>query len=267
MIGFIGFGEASYNIICGLLSESKKQIVVYDSDISKATQQYVRIEDREFIEVKESVEEIVHKADYIFIAIPGSVDEDLFCKILQIDAKGKTYIDLCTALPETKKMIGEQVRAAENFYIDVAVMGSVPKLKHKVPMLISGDYTEGFTDFISQYNMDVEYVSPNAGDASIIKLCRSIYMKGLAALSIEMLEVSDFYGVREQVMCSLEKSLDADRFMEYTKRLVEGTLLHCERRKKEVENSLLLIERANLSGEMTKATISTYDNLIRKKES
>lgn len=172
------------------------------------------------------------------------------------------FIDLCTAKPEDKHEISKIVEDTGNYYVDVAVMGSVPTLKHKVPMYISGSGCKLMCDILSPFGMDITCVGEKAGSASIIKLCRSIYMKGLAALSIELEEVCNHYGVKDEVYASLAKSMDNDNFMTYTPRLIKGTKLHCVRRLNEVKECLDLISATQTEGYMTEATRKLYETLI-----
>ena len=104
-------------------------------------------------------------------------------------------------------------------------------------------------------------VGEKAGDAMIVKLCRSIYMKGLAALTIEMTKVCEAYGVKEQVWASLAKSMDHDQFMIYTPRLIDGTIRNLERRINEVCECIDLIKSIEETGVMTEATLKLYKSL------
>lgn len=143
-------------------------------------------------------------------------------------------------------------------------MGSVPLLKHKVPMYVSGTGCELMVDALSSFDMDITIVGERAGCASIIKLCRSIYMKGIAALSIELEKVCEHYGVKDEVYASLAKSMDNDAFMIYTPRLIKGTIKHCTRRLNEVKECIELIESAEIEGYMTKATAKLYEEILKQ---
>ena len=51
---------------------------------------------------------------------------------------------------------------------------------------------------MAPYHMDITLAGEKAGSASAIKLVRSIFMKGIASLMIEMLEGAHAYGVAER---------------------------------------------------------------------
>ena len=83
---------------------------------------------------------------------------------------------------------------------------------------------------------------------------RSIYMKGIAGLMIEMLQAADAYDVTEEVVASISKSMDDIPFTSHLDRLVTGTALHCARRAAELKGSIAMLEEEDLSAEMTVAT-------------
>jgi len=262
-IGFVGFGEVTFHFINGFLSERETEICVYDTDYGKALQQKELVSKSKFVSVVSDINDLLLKCNNVFIAVPGNVDEVVFDEIIRKSNGGKLFIDLCTALPDKKLAIAEKCEANGDKYVDVAVMGAVPSLRHNVPMLVSGLGGSEFCQLFESYQMDITEVGRYAGDASIIKLCRSVYMKGLAALLIETKNICDAYGVTDEVFRSLAKSMNADLFEVYSSRLISGTYTHCKRRKTEVESSLGLIKSQKQDGYMTEATVKVYDNIIK----
>jgi 3-hydroxyisobutyrate dehydrogenase-like beta-hydroxyacid dehydrogenase len=264
-IGFVGFGEAAVNLMQGLIQEKACQIYAYDTDYIGAMQKKQKIDNRRITIVK-GITELLSKCTIIFVAVPGTVDEEVFSELLRYKVKGILFVDICTSKPEIKNQIATKVDDCGGMYVDVAVMGSVPKLKHKVPMKVSGSGAIIFQKEFSEAGMQIDVVGQKAGEASVIKLCRSIYMKGIAALLIETKNVSKAYGVEEQVFSSIADSMDADLFEVYSKRLIDGTYKHCKRRKAEVEESLEIVHSAGFDGFMTDGTIKTYNYLLKEIE-
>ena len=99
------------------------------------------------------------------------------------------------------------------------------------------------------------------GAASAIKLVRSIFMKGVASLMIEMLQAADAYGVTDEVIASVGKSMDKVAFASHLDWLVTGTAVHCSRRAAELKGSAAMQEEAGLSGEMTLAAKRCHEAL------
>lgn len=258
-LGFIGFGEAAINFASGITQQDPSiRMVVYDKFGISENAKHLGVD----ILIEKSPEDLLTKVETIIVAIPGSLDLEMFQMILSSYFKDKLVIDFCTAKPEHKLEISKIVDSVGGYYVDVAALGSFPALKHKVPMLISGKGSEKMMLTFSDFGLNLKVMSDKAGDAMVVKLCRSIYMKGLAALAIEMTEVSEAYGVKEQVWASLAESMDNDQFMVYTPRLINGTIRNLLRRTKEVEECIDLITKVGKNGTMTEATHRLYKSLI-----
>lgn len=261
-IGFIGFGEASSNIADGFLSaDSKVEIVAYDVDKERAHSYIKSLACPNRIELLLSLKELLDSTNIVFTAVPGQYDFSLYNDIVSSAIVDKLFIDLSTAKPDVKKEISVIIENKKAKYVDVAVLGSVPVKKHLVPMMLSGSGAIQMMELFNSFSMDMQMISEEAGKASLVKLCRSIYMKGLAALSIEMTEVADAYGVKDLVYDSLAKSMDNDEFKVYTPRLINGTKKHLVRRTAEVEECLEIINKTGGDGFMTRATLDTYNKL------
>lgn len=254
-LGFIGFGEAAINFASGIAQQDPSiRVAVYDKFGISETAKHLNVD----ILIANSPEDLLGKVETIIVAIPGSMDLEMFQAMYSAHFKDKLIIDFCTAKPEHKFEISKIVDSVGGFYVDVAALGSFPALKHKVPMLISGKGSEKMIRTFSGFGLNLKVMSDKAGDAMVVKLCRSIYMKGLAALAIEMTEVSEAYGVKDQVWASLAESMDNDQFMVYTPRLINGTIRNLLRRTKEVEECIDLINRVGKNGTMTEATHRFY---------
>lgn len=257
-LGFIGFGEAASNIALGISEKQPNiQFVAFDMIGVEATAKNLSLN----VDVAKSSEELLSKAETIIIAIPGSLDLKMFKALRTEQLKSKLIVDICTAKPVDKLEISKIVDTAGGYYVDAAAMGSFPSLKHQVPLLISGSGAKKMLDCFDGLGMNMKEVGTKAGDAMVVKLCRSIYMKGLAALAIEMTEVSEAYGVKDWVWSSLAESMDNDKFMVYTPRLITGTIKNLKRRTSEVEECIDLITSAGKTGFMTEATLKLYKSL------
>ena len=87
-------------------------------------------------------------------------------------------------------------------------------------------------------------------------------MKGIASLMIEMLQAADAYGVSDEVVASIAKSMDGTPFTSHLDRLVTGTALHCARRAAELKGSIAMLKEAGLTSEMSKAAKRKHEELI-----
>lgn len=127
-------------------------------------------------------------------------------RIKDVLCEGKIYADVSASTPAVKEKIWEAVRDTGVKFVDAAMLGSLPKDKHQVPITASGNGADTLKEMMTPYGMKITTAGEKAGAASAIKLVRSIYMKGIASLMIEMLQAADAYDVSEEVVSSIAKS-------------------------------------------------------------
>nr|WP_321501366.1 DUF1932 domain-containing protein [uncultured Dethiosulfovibrio sp.] len=262
-IGFIGFGEAAYNISIGLNGEGISEIRAYDAMADDETMgKLIRHRAQEAkVEMLKTAREIAEWADLVFVAVPSSFAMDVCDQIREALTPGKLYIDVSASTPSVKERIWDAIKDSGVFFVDAAMLGSLPKDKHEVPITASGNGAEKFHEMMTPYGMKITLAGEKAGAASAIKLVRSIFMKGIAALMIEMLQGADAYGVSDQVVSSISKSMDGTDFKSHLNRLVTGTAIHCHRRGAELKGSIAMLEESSINADMTEATKHRLENM------
>lgn len=255
-VGFIGYGEAAYNISLGLGGEGLTGIRANDAMMDHEVmgkQVHSRAEEAG-VTLIASAKEVAQWADIIFAAVPSSFTMDVCEEIKDCLGPDKLYVDVSASTPATKEAIWEAIKDTGVLFADAAMLGSLPKDKHKVPITASGNGAAKFQELMTPYGMKITLAGEKAGSASAIKLVRSIFMKGIASLMIEMLQAADAYGVSDEVVASVSKSMDNIPFTSHLDRLVTGSALHCVRRAAELKGSIAMLSEAELSPEMTVAT-------------
>lgn len=266
-VGFIGFGEAAYNIALGFYQEGLTGICAYDAmmhDTVMGPQVTARAKEAH-VTLFESATEIAEWADIIFAAVPSSFTLDVCKEIKDCFTADKLYVDVSASTPKVKEEIWSLIKDSGVQFVDAAMMGSLPKDKQRVPITASGNGVKKLMDTLVPYGMCITPVGDTPGAASAIKLIRSIFMKGIAALMIETVEAAEAYGVDKEVIGSLSKSWDGTPFEAHLHRLISGTAVHCIRRAAELKGSLQLLEDKGIATDMTHATKARTEALGKYK--
>lgn len=259
-VGFIGFGEAASCIAEGLLGEGLKKIVAFDI-LSRDTEKGALVRERAGrlgVELLGSEEDVVFTADLIFAAVPSTCTVDICRQAVASFHPGQLYVDVSASTPKAKQEIWEMLKDTGVLFVDAAMLGALGVLRHKVPILACGNGAETFQKAMAPYGMNITCLAGQAGDASAIKLMRSIYTKGIAAVMIEMLQAAHVYGVEDAVLSSLSKSLDGVPFASLVNRYVEGAVIHARRRAGELNGSLQMLEEAGVEAGVTRAAVEKY---------
>jgi 3-hydroxyisobutyrate dehydrogenase-like beta-hydroxyacid dehydrogenase len=170
---------------------------------------------------------------------------------------GTVYADLNTALPELKRELAALAAGAGVRFADVALLGPISVRGLRTPALASGAGAQAFADALGPLGMPVEVVSDSAGDAATLKLLRSVFMKGLAAASIESLAAAEAAGhadwLRGEIAAVIgEPLLD---------RLLDGSRRHATRRVDEMEAARDLLVELGIEPRIASASASLLADL------
>lgn len=262
-IGFIGYGEAAFNISLGLGREGISGIRATDAMMHHEVmgkQVHSRAQEAG-VTLVDTNQEIAQWADVVFAAVPSSFTMDVCNDVKECLRPGQVYVDVSASTPTVKEAIWEAIKDTGVLFADAAMLGSLPKDKHQVPITASGNGAAKFYELMTPYGMKITLAGEKAGSASAIKLVRSIFMKGIAALMIDTMQAADAYGVSSEIVASLSKSLDGIPFTSHLDRIVTGTALHCTRRAAELKGSVAMQEEAGLNPEMTLASKHGHEAL------
>jgi 3-hydroxyisobutyrate dehydrogenase-like beta-hydroxyacid dehydrogenase len=265
-LGFIGFGEVGYEMSSGFLEEGLSGIVAYDPLIYDATfaplvQERARLAK---VQLLESHAAVALHAEVIIAAVPGSEALTAARQTAPALGDGRIYADVSTSSPTAKKAIARTVEGRGTPMIDCALMGILSLKRHQVPTLISGTGSDRFREVMEPYGMSLEKVSEVAGDAIAVKLVRSIYMKGLTSLAVEMLQASSILGITPLVLKSISNSLDGKPFEEMMDFLVTASGIHAERQTHEMEDVIAMLDELGVPSAMTQGTKARLEWLGRK---
>ncbi len=266
-LGFIGFGEVGFEVARGLKGEGLDGIVAYDvlqNDAARGALVKERAETAS-VALLESQKAVLDNVDIVFVAVPGTFALDTAKQLKPHLRTGLLYVDVSAASPEIKRNIAEEIAETGALMVDGAMLGSLPLYKHQVPMLISGNGCDLLIDLMKDYHMKLDKISDVPGEATGIKFVRSIFMKGLPALFVEVLEAAALMKVDNLVLESLASTMDACPFEETFNRLVTGSAIHAERRAHEMESVIEMLESIDVKPTMSKATADRLAWLASKK--
>ena len=266
-LGFIGFGEVSYEISKGLKKEGLSGIIAFDPMLDDPKYGKLIAERAKEADVclLAKPTEVVAQADVIVAAVPGSKAlSAALGSIAKLDSS-KIYVDVSTCSPNTKKKIAEAVESKGASFVDGALMGALTLHQHKVPTIVSGCGSDKFLQFMKPYHMALSKISETPGDAIAVKLIRSIYMKGLATLSVEMLEAASTLKVESLVLKSVGDSINAATFEEMMNFLVTASAIHAERQAHEMSDVMEMLVEIGVDPTMTEATKKRLEWLKSKR--
>jgi 3-hydroxyisobutyrate dehydrogenase-like beta-hydroxyacid dehydrogenase len=102
--------------------------------------------------------------------------------------------------------------------------------------------------------MNITLMDAPAGSASASKMFRSIFMKGIVTLLIEMLVAGHKYGVEDDVLGSVIETLTDGSLKETINNLVARGVIHSARREHEMDEVIATLDLLQVDATMSQAT-------------
>lgn len=168
---------------------------------------------------------------------------------------GALWCDMNSVAPHTKRAAAQAVTAAGARYVDVAVMAPVDK-GLAVPLLVSGPDAAAAQDALAALGFtSIRVVGDEVGRASAIKLCRSVMVKGLEALTAEMVLAASQAGVLDEVLASLDASEKQVSWFERADYNLDRMLIHGRRRSAEMAEACAMLADLGVAPMMSEQTV------------
>ena len=247
-IGFMGFGEVG-RAFCDSLAGAGISFAAYDlllDDKERAEPMRAAMRRRN-VAIAETPAGL-RETDWIISAV--TADQSLIAarSVLPHLVQGQVVIDLNSVSPGRKRETAGEVTAAGAVYLDMAVMAPVHPRGHKTPVLLAGEQAEALAKEMASLGFEGRVVGDKPGAATAIKMVRSVFVKGLEAITVEALLAAEASGCFEEILASLSSSypgLDLPKTAPYQ---FERTLRHGARRAAEMRESAATLDALGLRG-------------------
>jgi 3-hydroxyisobutyrate dehydrogenase-like beta-hydroxyacid dehydrogenase len=178
---------------------------------------------------------------------------------------GQVFMDINSVAPATKQAASAAIEAGGGVYVDAAVMAPVPPQRLQTPILLGGQQAEALAQWLAPLGFNVQVVADRIGVASAIKMCRSVMIKGLEALTTECLATARQYGAEARVLASLHKSFPG---MGWDARqphyLISRVAEHGRRRAEEMEEVAKTVADVGVAPHMSQAIVRTQRGLVER---
>jgi len=256
VIGFIGLGEAAFHIARGLHGAGMQGIVAYDKfwDTAPHAELIGQRAGQAGVRLLPSLQALVEAADIVVSAVSANLAVPLAAESAPWLRPGKLYADLNSAGPQTKAEAARIVAGTGADFADGAIMGTVPGLGHKVPILACGTGAQRLRDALAPFGSVVTVLEGEAGRASASKMLRSIFMKGVVALLLETVLAGHEYALEDDLLDSIAETFAAGPFLEVVNGLISRGVIHAERRAHEMDEVIATLAAARVDATMSRAT-------------
>lgn len=262
-IGIIGFGEAARAFASGWTRTDGMVLAAYDlkigspgtaADISAACAALS-------VDAARDMATALADAQVVFSLVTADQAEVAAQAAAASLSPGALYFDCNSCSPAAKVSAAAAVEGVGGRYVDVAVMSPVHPARHLTPLLLSGPHAEIGIAVLSGLGMRPRPAGEQVGQASSIKMLRSVIVKGLEALTAESLLAARRAGVEDAVLASLQAS---DPGIDWAKRAaynLERMMVHGARRAAEMQEVARTVREFGLPDRLSLAIADWQDDI------
>ena len=235
IIGFIGFGNVSKNLLKLIISDSISFATSFEGRSPKNV--------GEDVNVLDTFREVCEKSDIVISANSPKSALDVARKY------GKyvngIFLDLNNISPDTTFEIANYV----DRFVDGAIIGKIDS--HNSVLYISGKSADDLL-FLDEF-IETRKISDKIGDAAILKMLRSTYTKAVSTVLIESSEIAKNNGLEEELFDVLSLT-EGDDFKDKAISRITNTLNNSKRKSEELEEIISYFDDEDLT--MVKAALN-----------
>lgn len=261
-ITIIGFGEAGQAFSRGW-AQPRGRVNAFDiktKDPAEAAP-LVTAAAETGVGLVDSLADALSKTGLVIALVPTDEDVAATANAAPHVSPGTYWLDGSSSSPGRKRKAAALIQAAGAQYIDMAIMAPVHPRLHQTPVLLSGPMASEVLPVLQELGMVAEVAGGEIGQASAIKMIRSILIKGIEAVSAECLLAARRSGVEAAVLQSLRQSegvVDWERRGSYN---LERMTRHGHRRAAEMREVVTTLNELRIPSRMSEAAAEWQDQL------
>ena len=260
-IAFIGFGEAAQAFASGWKTVENNPIetplATFDIKVADAASRSALLDACARLEVActETPRDAIAGRTWIFSLVTADRALEAAEMIAPDIDKVALYLDCNSCSPSTKIAAAKAIEQAGAHYVDVAVMAPVHPARHRTPLLLAGSEAAKAEGFLTRLGMNARIAGDKVGQASSIKMLRSVMIKGFEALTTECVLAARRAGVEDAVLASLQASDPGIDWKGRSAYNLERMMVHGQRRAAEMEEVAVTLRDLGLPDGMAAATV------------
>lgn len=255
-ISFLGFGDLAVSWAAGLRGRDWITVSAY-LPADSASRRHPGWDGRVMRAGISPVDDLavaVDGADVLIAAVPARVSPGVASACFPHMGGSGLYVDPSPAAPNIKSDICQAASEQGVSYVDLALLGTVTMSGLEVPVLAAGPGADSFLELGRRLGMQITRVSDQAGDATRVKLVRSVYMKGRDALLVELLVAANLIGAERVLVDSISAAPGEQvSFAQLVDRVLPALAKHAERRADELHDSGAILRELGLDPIMVDA--------------
>ena len=252
----LGFGMAGRPIARGLAEAGAAKVHVWKRPPWRP--EHLDASTHPAIRMTQSIEEALEGADLVLSLVTHGKRAGYGALRRSPFIRDAVYLDLNTTTPEVKKEIGRLIEAGGGRPIDGAICDPAEVYGHEVVTLISGPEARRLSEAMARYGMQLQVLSERVGDASALKVVRSVFTKGLMMTFLEAIEAARRCGLVDELLESIAGTVEGLPLRDLALSLAGTSLIAAERRAQEMEGVVSTLESLGMDSHISAAALEKF---------
>ncbi len=256
-ISVIGFGEVGACFSRALRSKGA-ELRAYDSLLEKAENDKIRSRMAEAGVQSGSLEEVVRASELILSTVTNQKAASVAEACVHALQPGQFFVDLNSTAPAIKVEIGRILKPSGCDFVEGAILGAVGATGADTRILAGGEKAAKVAELLSRHGLNVSYYSPEIGKASMFKMLRSIFSKGLETLLLELLIAGRRAGIDHDLWDDITDFMEKKSFAAIGGNWIQTHAVAYERRYHEMVQVTETMREIGIEPIMTDATTAFF---------
>lgn len=264
-IGFIGFGEVGYTF-SKAMREHGADILVYDVLLSQPDKaDLIKKRVRESGNTEGDFQEVLSCSDLVLSTVTTDVAREVAESCAEHLKPGCIFMDLNSTSPQVKVKIARAIQSTGADFVEGAILGAVGATGAKTRILTGGEKGRYVAETLNAFGMNATYYSPEVGKASMFKMLRSIFSKGVEAILLELLVTGKRAGIEKDLWEDIMDFMSKKSFDTIGSNWIQSHAVACERRYHEMEQVVETIEALGIEPVITSGTRDIFKQSVAMK--
>ena len=209
----------------------------------------------------ENLSAAVEDAEFVLSLVTADQAHIVADQASPLLGQGQYFLEMNSVAPGTKQASAKNCTSL----VDIAIMAPIYPREADVPLLLAHASGDALAEKLSALGLNVRCVGEEIGRSAAIKMCRSVMIKGMEALTLECFGAARHYNVEDEIKRSLHASFpgmgwDKDRVDYWFDRVAT----HGVRRAAEMREVAKTVKEAGLDSEMSATVAETFDKFTHR---
>ena len=241
-IAIIGCGEVGYVYAVALIDAG----YALQLCAPRPSEKVLNLVSDKNITLHKEINTWLKEIDIVISCIPGSASLSVANDAIPFLKNGATFADFSSSSSSDKRKAAEIAESNHVSFIDVVIMGGVDLMGAKTPLLCAGNGSEKIAPVMQKIGAPLRVLgNAKVGDAASLKLLRTVFMKGLSALSVECIVAAEAQGVKK-LLYEILSDFDETPLPEFLDMLLRNHVTHACRQQHEIADATAQLESAGL---------------------